>query len=112
MVQFINKTKVVYLLWRVELIGWATSTVSFTEVLLQQVTKCCRFKTNDSKVTLPNILENLAGKDLIYGADLSAGTEQSFTGSGSSNQSNSYWLDLCSYGQVFGNGNLEILGQS
>ena len=44
--------------------------------------------------------------------DLSAGTEQSFTGSGSSNQSNSLTgLISVHVVRVFGNGNLEILGQ-
>ena len=43
----------------------------------------------NSTVTLPNILENLAGRTSFGSADLSASAEQSFTGSGSSNQSNS-----------------------
>ena len=52
-------------------------------------------------------------KDLIpESADLSSGTEQSFTGSGSSNQSNSLsGLISVHVVRVFGNGNLEILGQ-
>ena len=66
-------------------------TVSFTESF--QATKsqnAATAKKSDSKVTLPNILENLAGTELIpESADLSASSEQSFTGSGSSNQSNS-----------------------
>ena len=89
-------------------------TVSFTESF--QATKsqnAASSKSSDSKVTLPNILENLAGQDLIPdSADLSAGTEQSFTGSGSSNQSNSLTgLISVHVVRVFGNGNLEILGQ-
>lgn len=89
-------------------------TVSFTESF--QATKsqnAASSKSSDSKVTLPNILENLAGQDLIpESADLSAGTEQSFTGSGSSNQSNSLTgLISVHVVRVFGNGNLEILGQ-
>lgn len=89
-------------------------TVSFTESF--QATKsqnAASSKSSDSTVTLPNILENLAGKDLIpESTDLSAGTEQSFTGSGSSNQSNSLTgLISVHVVRVFGNGNLEILGQ-
>ena len=89
-------------------------TVSFTESF--QATKsqnAASSKSSDSKVTLPNILENLAGPDLVpESADLSAGTEQSFTGSGSSNQSNSLsGLISVHVVRVFGNGNLEILGQ-
>ena len=66
-------------------------TVSFTESFAATKSQnAASSKSSDSKVTLPNILENLAGKDLIpESADLSSGTEQSFTGSGSSNQSNS-----------------------
>ena len=87
-------------------------TVSFTESF--QATKsqnAASSKSEDSTVTLPNILENLAGKDLIpESTDLSAGTEQSFTGSGSSNQSNSLTgLISVHVVRVFGNGNLEIL---
>ena len=89
-------------------------TVSFTESF--QATKsqnAATSKSSDSTVTLPNILENLAGKDLIpESADLSASAEQSFTGSGSSNQSNSLTgLISVHVVRVFGNGNLEILGQ-
>ena len=89
-------------------------TVSFTESF--QATKsqnAASSKSSDSKVTLPNILENLAGTDLIpESADLSASAEQSFTGSGSSNQSNSLTgLISVHVVRVFGNGNLEILGQ-
>ena len=88
-------------------------TVSFTESF--QATKsqnAATSKSSDSTVTLPNILENLAGKDLIpESADLSASAEQSFTGSGS-NQSNSLTgLISVHVVRVFGNGNLEILGQ-
>jgi len=89
-------------------------TVSFTESF--QATKsqnAASTKSSDSKVTLPNILENLAGTDLIpESTDLSASTEQSFTGSGSSNQSNSLkGLISVHVVRVFANGNLEILGQ-
>ena len=89
-------------------------TVSFTESF--QATKsqnAASSKSSDSKVTLPNILENLAGQNLIpESTDLSAGTEQTFTGSGSSNQSNSLsGLISVHVVRVFGNGNLEILGQ-
>ena len=89
-------------------------TVSFTESF--QATKsqnAASTKSSGSTVTLPNILENLAGKDLVpESADLSAGTEQSFSGSGSSNQSNSLsGLISVHVVRVFGNGNLEILGQ-
>ena len=89
-------------------------TVSFTESF--QATKsqnAASSKSSDSTVTLPNILENLAGQNLIpESTDLSAGTEQSFTGSGSSNQSNSLsGLISVHVVRVFGNGNLEILGQ-
>ena len=89
-------------------------TVSFTESF--QATKsqnAATSKSSDSTVTLPNILENLAGKDLIpESADLSASAEQSFAGSGSSNQSNSLTgLISVHVVRVFGNGNLEILGQ-
>lgn len=89
-------------------------TVSFTESF--QATKsqnAASAKKSDSKVTLPNILENLAGTELIpESADLSASSEQSFTGSGSSNQSNSLkGLISVHVVRVFGNGNLEILGQ-
>jgi len=89
-------------------------TVSFTESF--QATKsqnAATSKSSDSTVTLPNILENLAGKDLIpESADLSASAEQSFSGSGSSNQSNSLTgLISVHVVRVFGNGNLEILGQ-
>ena len=89
-------------------------TVSFTESF--QATKsqnAATSKSSDSKVTLPNILENLAGKDLVpESADLAASAEQSFTGSGSSNQSNSLTgLISVHVVRVFGNGNLEILGQ-
>lgn len=89
-------------------------TVSFTESF--QATKsqnAATSKSSGSAVTLPNILENLAGKDLIpNSADLSASAEQSFTGSGSSNQSNSLTgLISVHVVRVFGNGNLEILGQ-
>ena len=89
-------------------------TVSFTESFAATKSQnAASSKTSDSKVTLPNILENLAGKDLIpESTDLSAGTEQSFTGSGSSNQSNSLsGLISVHVVRVFGNGNLEILGQ-
>ena len=89
-------------------------TVSFTESF--QATKsqnAASTKSSDSKVTLPNILENLAGTDLVpESTDLSASTEQSFTGSGSSNQSNSLTgLISVHVVRVFANGNLEILGQ-
>ena len=57
-------------------------TVSFTESF--QATKsqnAASTKSSDSKVTLPNILENLAGTDLVpESTDLSASTEQSFMG--------------------------------
>ena len=89
-------------------------TVSFTESFAATKSQnAASSKTSDSKVTLPNILENLAGKDLVpESTDLSAGTEQSFTGSGSSNQSNSLTgLISVHVVRVFGNGNLEILGQ-
>jgi flagellar L-ring protein precursor FlgH len=89
-------------------------TVSFTESFAATKSQnAASSKSSDSKVTLPNILENLAGKDLIPdSADLSSGTEQSFTGSGSSNQSNSLsGLISVHVVRVFGNGNLEILGQ-
>ena len=89
-------------------------TVSFTEGFAATKShNAASSKSSDSKVTLPNILENLAGKDLIpESADLSSGTEQSFTGSGSSNQSNSLsGLISVHVVRVFGNGNLEILGQ-
>ena len=89
-------------------------TVSFTESFAATKSQnAASSKTSDSTVTLPNILENLAGKDLIpESTDLSAGTEQSFTGSGSSNQSNSLkGLISVHVVRVFGNGNLEILGQ-
>ena len=89
-------------------------TVSFTESFAATKSQnAASSKSSDSKVTLPNILENLAGKDLIpESADLSSGTEQSFTGSGSSNQSNSLsGLISVHVVRVFGNGNLEILGQ-
>lgn len=89
-------------------------TVSFTESF--QATKsqnAASSKSSGSTVTLPNLLENLAGQNLIpESADLSAGTEQSFAGSGSSNQSNSLsGLISVHVVRVFGNGNLEILGQ-
>jgi flagellar L-ring protein precursor FlgH len=89
-------------------------TVSFTESFAATKSQnAASSKSSDSKVTLPNILENLAGKDLIpESTDLSSGTEQSFTGSGSSNQSNSLsGLISVHVVRVFGNGNLEILGQ-
>lgn len=89
-------------------------TVSFTESF--QATKsqnAASSKSSDSTITLPNLLENLAGQNLIpESTDLSAGTEQSFAGSGSSNQSNSLsGLISVHVVRVFGNGNLEILGQ-
>ena len=85
-------------------------TVSFTESF--QATKsqnAASSKSSDSTVTLPNILENLAGQNLVpESADLSAGTEQSFTGSGSSNQSNSLsGLISVHVVRVFGNGILK-----
>ena len=89
-------------------------TVSFTgSFAATKSQNAASSKSSDSKVTLPNILENLAGKDLIpESTDLSSGTEQSFTGSGSSNQSNSLsGLISVHVVRVFGNGNLEILGQ-
>ena len=89
-------------------------TVSFTESFAATKSQnAASSKTSDSKVTLPNILENLAGKDLVpESTDLSAGTEQSFSGSGSSNQSNTLTgLISVHVIRVFGNGNLEILGQ-
>ena len=89
-------------------------TVSFTESF--QATKsqnAASSKSSDSKVTLPNILENLAGQKIVpESADLAASAEQSFSGSGSSAQSNSLTgLISVHVVRVFGNGNLEILGQ-
>ncbi len=89
-------------------------TVSFTESFAATKSQnAASSKSSDTTVTLPNILENLAGRDIVpESADLSSGTEQSFTGSGSSNQSNSLTgLISVHVVRVFGNGNLEILGQ-
>ena len=89
-------------------------TVSFTESFAKTKSQnAASSKTSDSKVTLPNILENLAGKDLIprvlpifqlvqsnHLRDLAQVTNPTTAG-----------LISVHVVRVFENGNLEILGQ-
>ena len=84
-------------------------TVSFTESF--QATKsqnAATSKSSENSVTLPTVVDNI-----VPGADLFAGSgESTFTGSGSTAQSNSLTGSVSVHVvRVFDNGNLEIMGQ-
>ena len=93
-------------------------TVAFTESF--QATKsqnAASSRTSDNSVTLPSMLDviipnNLPTNAADLSARLKAGSENKFSGSGSSAQSNSLTGQVSVHVvRVFRNGNLEILGQ-
>ena len=90
-------------------------TVSFTESF--QATKsqnAASSRSSENALTLPNIMQKLQiiGKGITESTELASSGESTFSGSGSSNQSNSLTgLISVHVVRVFSNGNLEILGQ-
>jgi flagellar L-ring protein precursor FlgH len=88
-------------------------TVSFTESF--QATKsqnAASSKTSENTVTLPTVMGSILPNSLGNSAELGSSGESTFSGSGSSNQSNSLTgLISVHVVRVYGNGNLEILGQ-
>ena len=90
-------------------------TVSFTESF--QATKsqnAASSRSSENSLTLPTVMKKLPviGKGIPETAELASSGESTFSGSGSSNQSNSLTgLISVHVVRVFSNGNLEILGQ-
>ena len=90
-------------------------TVSFTESF--QATKsqnAASSRSSENSLTLPTVMKKLPviGKGIPEAAELASSGESTFSGSGSSNQSNSLTgLISVHVVRVFSNGNLEILGQ-
>ena len=90
-------------------------TVSFTESF--QATKsqnAASTRSSENSLTLPTVMQKLPviGKGIPEAAELASSGESKFSGSGSSNQSNSLTgLISVHVVRVFSNGNLEILGQ-
>ena len=90
-------------------------TVSFTESF--QATKsqnAATTRSSENSLTLPTVMQKLPviGKGIPEAAELASSGESKFSGSGSSNQSNSLTgLISVHVVRVFTNGNLEILGQ-
>ena len=90
-------------------------TVSFTESF--QATKsqnAASTKSSENSLTLPTVMQKLPviGKGIPTAGELASSGESKFSGSGSSNQSNSLTgLISVHVVRVFTNGNLEILGQ-
>ena len=90
-------------------------TVSFTESF--QATKsqnAATSRSSENSLTLPTVMKKLPviGKGIPEAAELASSGESTFSGSGSSNQSNSLTgLISVHVVRVFENGNLEILGQ-
>jgi len=83
-------------------------TVAFTESF--QATKsqnAATSRSSESSVTFPPVVEKL-----IPGEEFASSGENTFSGSGSTAQSNSLTGSVSVHGiRVFGNGNLEIMGQ-
>ena len=88
-------------------------TVSFTESF--QATKsqnAATSRTSENTVTLPTVMGSILPNSLGNSAELGSSGESTFSGSGSTNQSNSLTgLISVHVVRVFSNGNLEILGQ-
>ena len=88
-------------------------TVSFTESF--QATKSqngASSKTSENSVTLPTVMGGILPNSLGNSAELGSSGESTFSGSGSTNQSNSLTgLISVHVVRVYSNGNLEILGQ-
>ena len=90
-------------------------TVAFTESF--QATKsqnAASTRSSENSLTLPTVMQKLPviGKGIPEAAELASSGESTFSGSGSSNQSNSLTgLISVHVVRVFTNGNLEILGQ-
>ena len=90
-------------------------TVSFTESF--QATKsqnAASTRSSENSLTLPTVMKKLPviGNGIPEAAELASSGESTFSGSGSSNQSNSLTgLISVHVVRVFANGNLEILGQ-
>ena len=90
-------------------------TVSFTESF--QATKsqnAASSRSSENALTLPTVMQKLPiiGKGIPESTELASSGESTFSGSGSSNQSNSLTgLISVHVVRVFSNGNLEILGQ-
>ena len=90
-------------------------TVSFTESF--QATKsqnAATSRSSENKLTLPTVMQKLPviGNGIPDAAELASSGESTFSGSGSTNQSNSLTgLISVHVVRVFANGNLEILGQ-
>ena len=88
-------------------------TVSFTESF--QATKsqnAASSKTSENSVTLPTVMGGILPNSLGNSAELGSSGESTFSGSGSTNQSNSLTgLISVHVVRVYSNGNLEILGQ-
>ena len=90
-------------------------TVSFTESF--QATKsqnAASSRSSENALTLPTVMQKLPiiGKGITESTELASSGESTFSGSGSSNQSNSLTgLISVHVVRVFSNGNLEILGQ-
>ena len=88
-------------------------TVSFTESF--QATKsqnAASTRSSENSLTLPTVMQKLPviGKGIPEAAELASSGESKFSGSGSSNQSNSLTgLISVHVVRVFTNGNLEIL---
>lgn len=88
-------------------------TVSFTESF--QATKsqnAASSKSSENSVTLPTVMGSILPNSLGNAAELGSSGESTFSGSGSTNQSNSLTgLISVHVVRVYSNGNLEILGQ-
>jgi flagellar L-ring protein precursor FlgH len=88
-------------------------TVSFTESF--QATKsqnAASSKTSENTVTLPTVMGSILPNSLGNSAELGSTGASTFSGSGSTNQSNSLsGLISVHVVRVYPNGNLEILGQ-
>jgi len=88
-------------------------TVSFTESF--QATKsqnAASSKTSENSVTLPTVMGGILPNSLGNSTELGSSGESTFSGSGSTNQSNSLTgLISVHVVRVYSNGNLEILGQ-
>ena len=88
-------------------------TVSFTESF--QATKsqnAATSRTSENSVTLPTVMGSILPNSLGNSAELGSSGESTFSGSGSTNQSNSLTgLISVHVVRVYLNGNLEILGQ-
>lgn len=88
-------------------------TVSFTESF--QATKsqnAASSKSSENSVTLPTVMGSILPNSLGNSTELGSSGESTFSGSGSTNQSNSLTgLISVHVVRVYSNGNLEILGQ-